>query len=265
MDELLVERAKGVLSITINRPAAKNAINNRMMKTLTGVFEALTTDEETRVVVLRGNGSDFSAGGDLKDIAPILQEGPEKRASMLRETVRHTSHPLFIALHHVPQPIVVSVRGHVIGAAVQMVAVADLVIASETARFSIPQVKLAHTVDHGESHHLVRKVGLGRALQICLLAERVDAAEAEKYGLVNWVVADGQLDEKTDTIAAQMAASPPVALRGMKALLQGSWGHTMEQQFAAEQDMIGRCVATEDFVEAIRSFTEKRAPTFTGR
>jgi 2-(1,2-epoxy-1,2-dihydrophenyl)acetyl-CoA isomerase len=264
MSELLVERSDGVLSITLNRAEFKNAINKAMMQKMAEIFRSLREDGGTRVVLILGKGADFSAGGDLKEIAPVLSEAGPRRAEMLRETVRETSHPLFLAMDDVPQPILLGVRGHIIGAAVQMAAVADLVIASETARFSIPQVKLAHTVDHGESHHLVRKIGLSRALQVCLLAERVDAVQAEKFGLVNWVVQDSELEERAYALAAAMASSPPVALRGMKSLLRSSSGNTREQQFAAEQNMIADCVATDDFLEAINSFTEKRLPVFKG-
>jgi 2-(1,2-epoxy-1,2-dihydrophenyl)acetyl-CoA isomerase len=264
-DSLLLERRDGVLWITLNRPKSMNAMNEEMFGALTTLFEALPGDSAVRALVLRGAGADFSSGGDLKDIGPVLELPPAERTAALSALVRSSAGRLFLAMDRVPQPILLSARGHVIGAAVQMAAVADLVIASETARFSIPQVKLAHTVDHGESFHLPRKVGLARAMEICLLGDRIAAADAARFGLVNWVVADTELDGRTEELASRLAAAPPVALRGMKQLLKASEGNAIETQFAAESDMIGRCVATEDFVEAIRAFSQKRRPTFVGR
>lgn len=264
-DEVLFEKADGVLKLTLNRPERKNAINDSMVATLSDAFEDLVHDPDVRVVVITGSGKDFSAGGDIKDIASVLVQSPAERSAHFRKVVRNDSMRLFFAMHRLPQPVLLSVRGHAIGAAMQMTAVADLVVASETARFSIPQVNLAHTVDHGESWYLPRKIGYARAMQMCLLAERLDAATAERYGLVNWVVPDAALDARTDEIARRIAASPPVAARGMKTLLRYSPTNSFEDQFEQETLMIGAAVATDDFVEAITAFVEKRTPVFTGR
>jgi 2-(1,2-epoxy-1,2-dihydrophenyl)acetyl-CoA isomerase len=260
-----IDQRDGILDIVLNRPERKNAITNDMMVTLSTAFERVKDQEDVRVILLRAAGKDFSSGGDIKDIAPVLEQAPAKRSSEFRSIAREAPVRLFTAMYRTPQPVLVSVRGHVIGAAVQMVAIADLVIASESARFCIPQINLAHTVDHGESWHLPRKIGLARALQMCLLAEQVGAAEAARIGLINWVVPDSELDARSDEIVRRIALSPPVAARGMKALLRTSETNNVEQQHEAEIEMIGRAVATEDFVEAIRGFIEKRTPVFTGR
>jgi 2-(1,2-epoxy-1,2-dihydrophenyl)acetyl-CoA isomerase len=263
-DTIRLAREDGVLWLTLNRPGSKNAMNEEMMLALAELFEGLPDDPQTRALVVRGTGADFSSGGDLKDISGILAMAAAERTAHLRELVRSNAARMFLALDRVPQPVLVSVRGHAIGAAVQMTAVADLVIASDTARFSIPQVNLAHTVDHGESYHLPRKVGLARALEICMLGDRFDAAQAQRFGLVNWVVPDAELDTATARLAERLGRAPPLAARGMKALLRSSETRSLEEQFGAEREMIGRCVATEDFVEAIRAFLDKRRPQFTG-
>jgi 2-(1,2-epoxy-1,2-dihydrophenyl)acetyl-CoA isomerase len=257
------KRTGGVLRISLNCPARKNAINEQMVDTLADLFEQAALDDDLRVIVIRGEGADFSAGGDIKDIAPVLVQTPDQRAAHFQDVVRRDSMRLFLAMDRLPQPVLVAARGHAIGAAMQMVCVADLVVASETARFCIPQVHLAHTVDHGESWHLPRKIGYARAIQLCLLGERLDAATALGFGLVNWVVPDAELDARAEVIASRIAASPPVAVRGMKALLRASaYSETFAEQFEQENVMIGKAVSTRDFVEAIKAFIEKRAPVF---
>ena len=264
-EDIRIDAQGGLLRIVISKQERRNAISDVMMHRMREALEVARADLTIRLVLIEAEGRDFSAGGDIKDIAPILRKTAEERREHFRDVVAKDSIPLFAAMDAMPQPIVVACRGHVIGAAVQMAAVADLVIASETASFCIPQVNLAHTVDHGESFHLPRKVGLAKALQMCLLAERINGTEAERIGLANWVVADDQLEAKTREVVDRLLASPPVAVRGMKSLLKISLGGIFADQVVREVAAIGDAVATEDFVEAIRAFGEKRAPVFTGR
>ena len=163
------------------------------------------------------------------------------------------------------QPVIAAVRGHAIGIGLQLVLAADLVVASETARFSAPQVQLAHTLDHGESYSLPRKVGLSRAMQLALLGETWDAASAERFGLVNFVTEDNALEAKTDEIAKRFATGATLAIEGIKALLRTSADRTVEEQLAAEREQISVCSASEDFLEAMTAFGEKRKPRYVGR
>jgi 2-(1,2-epoxy-1,2-dihydrophenyl)acetyl-CoA isomerase len=257
--------ANGIATIRLNRPERKNAINDEMVLALTDAFRAFAAETETRVVLLTATGPDYSAGGDLGNLAEWLSPDPDKRSTIFRSSVLNLSKPLALAIQRVPQPIVAAVRGHAIGVALQMVIMADLVVASDSARFSLPQLNLAHNPDHGESWALPRKIGMARAMQITLLAERIDAATAEKYNLVNWVVADTELDSRALEIAGRIAASPPIAARATKALMQGSDRLTLEQAINREADALGLSVRTDDFVEAITAFQEKRKPVFTGR
>ena len=173
-----------------------------------------------------------------------------------------TSVPLFSGLHALSQPIIASVRGHAIGVGAQMLLSADLVIASETLKLLIPQARLAHSVDHGESYFLPRKLGLARTMQLLLLAETLAAADAERMGLVNWVVPDADLESRTAEIVRRLAGVAPVAVAEIKSLVRQSLGNTLEQQFEAEMNSLATCAATEDFPEAINAFVEKRRPVF---
>jgi 2-(1,2-epoxy-1,2-dihydrophenyl)acetyl-CoA isomerase len=263
-EDVLFERRDDVAWLTINRPAARNALNRAMCTELTGLIEALRQDTATRVVVLRGHGPDFTVGADLKDMAGLPSLPPAERAPQVAAMARDIAWPIVLGLHRLPQPLVTSVRGHVIGVGVQLVLSADLAIASETARLLLPMARLAHSVDHGESYFLPRKIGYGRAMQMLMLAETVSGADAERHGLVNWVVPDDRLEERTDEIVQRIAAGAPVAIQQMKALLRESPGRSIEEQLAAEVRSLAHCVATVDFGEAIDAFLQKRTPRFRG-
>jgi 2-(1,2-epoxy-1,2-dihydrophenyl)acetyl-CoA isomerase len=264
-DEVLFERRDGVAWITLNRPAVKNALTTAMCEDLAAIIAGLRRDDATRVVVLRGNGPDFTAGADLKGMATALSPLPGQRGTEVAQLARRTAWPIFLGLHELHQPIVASVRGHVIGAGAQFILSADLTVASETTRFLLPQVRLGHSVDHGESYYLPRKLGIGRVMQMLLLAETLSGADLERIGLANWVVPDEELEKRTEDVVARLAGSPWVAVREMKSLLRGSLDRSIEEQFAAEVRSLETCAASEDFLEAINAFVEKRKPVFRGR
>jgi 2-(1,2-epoxy-1,2-dihydrophenyl)acetyl-CoA isomerase len=265
MSDLLLERSAGVATVTLNRPAVKNALTFAMCRELVGFLESLPRDAATRVVVLRGAGSDFCSGADLKDVASILSPDPAERAQTAMRQVRELSQPLFSALQAVPQPVVCSVRGYAVGAGMQFALLADLVLVAQSAKLVLPQVRLGHSVDHGESWALPRRVGLGRAMQLLALGESVSGAEAERIGLANWVVADEELEPRTAALVQRLSASATIALREMKALLRGALGRDFAEQFNAEARALGVCAASADFAEAIGAFMAKRTPEFTGR
>lgn len=264
MDRIAVRRERGICTITIDRPERMNAIDDIMTRQLTEVFEELESDTQTRVVVIAGSGRHFSAGGDIGNIADWLSPSPQARHDRFTQAVTALSKPLALALQRVPQPVIASVRGHAIGVALQLVLLADLVVASQTARFSLPQLDLAHTPDHGESWSLPRKIGLSRALQMSLMAERIDAETAERFGLANWVVADEELETRTAAVAERIAAGPVAAAQGAKRLFHQGQGRTLAEAMDAEIAMLGTVAMQADFVEAIAAFTEKRAPRFQG-
>jgi 2-(1,2-epoxy-1,2-dihydrophenyl)acetyl-CoA isomerase len=264
-DELQIDRSGGIATVTMNRPAVKNAMTTGMCTALTDFLRSLPADTGTRVVVLRGSGSDFCSGGDLSEIGAALPTTAQERGAAMAAEVRRLSIPLALALHAVPQPVVASVRGYAVGVAAQLVVAADLVIASDTARLVMPQARLAHSVDHGESWTLPRKVGLGRAAQILLLGDAVSAADAERFGLFNWLVSDSALEQRTAEIAGRLATGAAVAIREIKQLLRHSADRSYYDQLEAEVEALRRCTATDDFVEAMQAFAAKRKPVFTGR
>jgi len=265
VSEVLLEKHEGVASITLNRPDQRNALTNSMCRELIAAINEIHGDHSVKVVVLNARGTDFTVGADLKEMSGSLPADSGERSRMITAMARELAWPIFRGLHDLPQPVIASVRGHAIGAGAQLVLSADLVVASETMRLLIPQVRLGHSVDHCESWYLPRKTGMAKAMQLTLLAETLSAAEAERDGLVNWVVSDEELEEKTEEIIGRLAANAPIAVREVKALLRQSLEMTLDEQFSAEEKSLGRCVESEDFLEALGAFVEKRKPQFRGR
>jgi 2-(1,2-epoxy-1,2-dihydrophenyl)acetyl-CoA isomerase len=260
--EILIERAAGITSVTMNRPLVKNALTQAMCRELICLFESLPTDAATRVLVIRGGGTDFSAGADLKELSMSLDTTPAARSAAVSQQVRELSWPLFLALHRVPQPVIASARGYAVGAGAQLLFSADLVIASTTTRISVPQVKLGHSVDHGESWYLPRKIGVSRALQLALLGDAVGAQDAERFGIISWLVSDTELEARTVELAARLANSSTIALTETKRLMRAGLDRSISEQFEAEAQAIGACAASPDFAEAIAAAVAKRKPVF---
>ena len=261
-DTIIFSKRGGVARLRFNRPNMKNALSLDMCERLLEIIRELENDDETRLLLIEASGKDFCSGADMGDLSIMTQGCAEERAALVGQSAEKFSSGIFLGLAMLKIPIIAAVRGYAVGAGFQFALTADLVIASETARFLAPMANLAHSSDHGESYLLPRKVGEGRAAQILLLGERFGAHDAEKWGIVNWVVADAELEAKVEEVTTQLAAGAGFALRGMKELLRKSRTNTIEQQFLAEREMVARCAATDDFVEAIMAFSERRKPVF---
>ena len=170
-----------------------------------------------------------------------------------------------MTIERMPQIVIASVRGFAAGSSVGIIAACDLVIASETAKFLLAQIKIGTSPDGGVSYFLTRQLGAKRAKEVILLGDVLSAADAERYGLVNRVVPDDQLDAETAKIAARLGAGPRCAQAEGKQLVNQALQNTLAQQLWAEASAVNRIVQTEDFIEGSSSFGEKRTPVFKGR
>jgi 2-(1,2-epoxy-1,2-dihydrophenyl)acetyl-CoA isomerase len=242
----------------------KNAVTAEMMDDLLGMLSGLADDPKVRVVVLRGKGSDLCSGADVGAMAAMLRLSPEERTGRFHRTIDERIVPLLQAFRRLSQPIVASVRGYAIGIGVQFALLSDLIVASETAQFILPKIRLAHTLDHGESWLLPRRIGLSKATQLCLLGEAMNAVDAERFGLTNWTTTDEALEKETEKLVARLLRGAPDALRRSKALLGVSENNSLERQLEAERTHVGFGAASDNFIEALRAFNEKRAPSFSG-
>ena len=258
---LLVERERGVATLTLNRPDSLNALDPAMIEALTKETAALEADSSVRCVVVRGAGRHFMAGGDIRYFAALIDATPAERQRALVDFVDRV-HPAIETLHRMPQPVLASVRGAVAGFGLSLLCACDLAIAAESAYFTAAYRHLGLTPDGGLSHALPRMVGNKRAMEIVLLAERFDAPEALRLGLVNRVVPDAELEAATAAMARALASGPGLATRNGKRLLRQSPSQPLSVQLDAEAASFGACAATEDLVEGVRAFLDKRAPRF---
>jgi enoyl-CoA hydratase/carnithine racemase len=257
MSELLVERAGGVVRLTLNRPDTMNAITGAMWGGLADVFREVAEHRDDRVLVVTGAGDGFCGGADLRKAA--LPRGVGGRQEYMRGVARAAQ-----ALHDVPQPTIAAVNGVAAGAGCNLALGCDLVIASDRARFSEIFVKRALSLDFGGSWLLPRRVGLHKAKELALLADVIDAQEAERIGLVNRVVPAAELDDEVRAVTDRLLQMAPIALAQTKALLDHSSARSMAEALDAEGAAQVVNFATDDSQEAVRAFIDKREARFTG-
>jgi len=260
-EAILVRRDGAVATLTLNRPAALNVLDLAMMEALVAHTAALASDSALRVVVVKGAGRHFMAGGDLRTFAQRLDAPAAERQQDFRRIVDRL-HAAIEYLQRMPHAVVGAVQGAVAGFGLSLCSACDLVVAADDAYFSSAYRQIGLSPDGGGTWSLPRIVGLRKALEIYLLSERFDAREALRIGLVNRVVAADALDTTVDAIAQSIATGPVVALRNVKRLLRESLDSALSRQLRAEAESFGQCAATDDFSEGIRAFLDKRAPRF---
>jgi len=267
---LLVERDQGVVTLTMNRPHRKNAADGAMWSALLEAFREIAANPADRAVVLTGAGGDFCSGADVAGMSSRVAgadgngDGDDVPKPHQLAGMRHIA-DIAMTLYRLPQPTVAKVRGIAAGAGLNMALLCDLVVASDNARFSEIFARRGLTIDFGGSWALPRRVGLHRAKELALFADIIDATEADRIGLVNRVVPDGELDGFVADWAARLAAGPPIAIGQTKRLLNNSIGITLEQALDDEGAAQTINFTTADTAEAVSAFVEKRVPTFRGR
>ena len=256
METLLVDvSGNGVVTVTMNRPARKNAANGTMWDELRHTWDEIALDPDVRCVVMTGAGDAFCSGADLGGGGREMHQ--LQAMNMIHRTVQ--------ALYSIMVPVVAKVNGVAAGAGMNMALACDLIVASDRARFSEIFARRGLSVDFGGTWILPRLVGLHKAKELALFADVISAADAERFGLVNRVVAHDELDGFVDGWAARLAAGPPLALAMTKRLLtlnaSAGFPEALEAEGMAQTVNFG----TADTREAIDAFLEKRDPLFRGR
>ena len=254
METVEVSRNGRVFTVTMNRPERKNAINAVMWRELTDAFVRLRQEREAWVVVLTGQGENFSSGGDLTG------GGFGSREQAMQQIT-----DLISAIHRLPMPTIAKVRGYCVGGGMGVAMACDLLLASETAKFTQNFAVRGMSLDSGSSYTLPRRVPMNRAKELAFLAEFIDAKTADSYGLVNRVVPDTELDALVDQWATRIASLPPTAIQNNKRVLNNSLGISVEQALEDEAAAQYQNWSTKDFAEAMAAFAEKREPKFEGR
>ena len=259
-ETLLVARADGVVTVTMNRPERKNAANGTMWRELLAVFDDVATDRTDRVLVLTGAGGSFCSGADLSDPSDAAGRPGDPFLVQMRALG-----DVALRLHRFPKPTVAKVGGVAAGAGMSLAIGCDLVVAAESARFSQIFARRGLSIDFGASWLLPRLIGLHRAKELAFFADVLSAGEAEAFGLVNRVVPDEDLDGFVDGWARRLAEGPTLALSMTKSMLNNSLAVSMEQALEDEARSQAVNIGTRDTREALTAFAEKRPPVFQGR
>jgi enoyl-CoA hydratase/carnithine racemase len=247
-EHVRVERGAGVLAITLNRPERRNAITIAMYAALADAIAGAFEDGETRVITIRGEGQDFAAGNDLADFLEVRPGGDEE-IPVWR---------LLRALAECEVPIVAAVHGNCVGIGTTMLLHCDLVIADESARFSMPFVDLALVPEAASSLLFPRLAGRRRAARYLLLCEPFGSQEAEAIGLVSHRAAHGQLDVKLDELTSALLAKPPEALRQTQRLLRRGARDEILERMKLESTIFAERLTSPEVRQAISAFFEKR-------
>jgi 2-(1,2-epoxy-1,2-dihydrophenyl)acetyl-CoA isomerase len=264
MPDVLFDRTGPVATMTFNKPEKANAFDPAWIPSMIDFITALEHDDAVRCLLIRGNGKNFMAGGDLGSIGEIMKMPPAEKAVRIAEPIHHYNQ-LGRAMRRLGKPMVASVQGAAAGAAVGLIAACDLVIAADSAFFFVAHALHGGSVDGLTTYFLPRQIGTRKAMELALLADRVPAAEAQRIGLINFVVPADKLEEETQKLVLRLAAGPTRAYGLIRNQILASLENSLEEQGRLEAESYSGAALTSDWSEGIAAFFEKRKPGFTGR
>lgn len=264
--DLLASLDGGVLTLTMNRPQARNALSRAMVAALRAQLAAAELDSAVKCIVLTGAGQGFCAGGDVKGMAAaadgtVGEVTLDEAIHRQRVNQRATAGTLF----RMPKPTLAALPGPAAGAGLSLALACDLRIMASTAIVTTAFARVGFSGDYGGTYFMTRLVGAAKARELYFLSERVTADEALRLGLTNWVCPPEQLEQRTHEIAARLASGPTVAYRYMKENLNRAMAGDVDDCLDLEATHHVHCGRTEDHREASRAFVEKREPRFKGR
>lgn len=257
---LTFETRGNVAYVTLNRPDAANALNMPMARDLMDVMLRCDADPAIRAVVLTATGRMFCAGGDLRSFAAEN----DAIGAHVKEVTTYL-HAAVSAMARMDAPVIGSINGVAAGAGMSLACACDLVLAAESARFTMAYTRAGLTPDGSSTYYLPRRVGLGRAMELTLTNRVLSAQEALAWGIANRVVPDAELVAQTEALASELAAGPTGAFGAAKRLLWNGWNTSLETQMTEESWTIAARAASADAHEGITAFLEKRTPKFTGK
>jgi 2-(1,2-epoxy-1,2-dihydrophenyl)acetyl-CoA isomerase len=250
----------GVARIVLNRPEALNAWTTQLGEDMRAALEGAAEDPSVRAIVFTGAGRAFSSGADLKSGGVFDENGkPDVRAPL-----RQVYNPLIHRVRTVPKPVIAAVNGPAVGIGCSLALACDLILAAESAYFLMAFVNIGLGLDGGASHTLPARVGHARAFEIAYLGERIPAAQALDWGLVNRVVPDEELPAAAEALAARLAAGPPGSFAAIKRSLNDRMYAGLEELLELETELQQERASSADFLEGVMSFMQKRSPKFTG-
>jgi 2-(1,2-epoxy-1,2-dihydrophenyl)acetyl-CoA isomerase len=261
-EAFLVDRADGILTLSFNRPDHGNAIPSSAVPLLIELFLSVAKDPDVKVIIVRGNGKNFSAGGDVQAFARSLDQSVEERRTDFGPRLDRVA-ALVEAYLALDVPVIATCRGGVAGAGLMYALGADYVLADESAAFVFAHQRVGLIPDSGVSFLLPRVVGERRAMQLVLGAARIDAQEACRIGIVTRIVEAETLDEEVHKLAEKLARGPSAVMQSAKRLIRASSFTSLDRHLVTERDAIVMCVGEAAFEEGVRAFVEKRSPDFS--
>ena len=261
MSSILVSQEAGVLTITLNRPDKLNAFNPEMHRLLRKALERALDEPEVRALLLTGAGRAFCAGQDLSE------RNVDPGAASIDLSVSIGSHynPLVRRLRALPKPIVCAVNGVAAGAGASIALACDIVLAARSASFVQAFSRIGLVPDSGGTYFLPRLVGSARAMGLALLADKLSAEDAERWGLIWKAIEDAKLLEEARTLATRLAAGPTKGYGLLKKALDASHGNSLDAQLDLERDLQREAGFSEDYREGVSAFLQKRPPQFKGK
>jgi 2-(1,2-epoxy-1,2-dihydrophenyl)acetyl-CoA isomerase len=261
--DLLASLTDGVLTLTMNRPEARNALSRPMLQAMQKQLTEAEFDPAVRCIVLTGASGAFCAGGDVKAMASggAANRTIDEAIHQQRHSQRETAGRLF----KMPKPTLAVIPGPAAGAGLSLALACDLRLMSSSAIMTTAFAKVGFAGDYGGTYFMSQLIGAAKARELYMLSDRISADEALRLGLANWVCAPEQLAERTNEIAQRLATGPAVAYRYMKENLNRALGGEVDECLDLEATHHIHCAQTEDHRNAAKAFVEKRTPVFNGR
>lgn len=263
MNDILLTVRDGLAVITLNRPGTLNAFHTAMALALRDALNSVAANPDIRAVLIRAEGSYFSAGGDLGFFREALAAGASETQHAFAGLI-DAVHEVINTLVSMPLPVAAAVQGGAAGFGLSLLAACDVVVAERNCRFNPAYVGLGASPDGGASWMLPRLLGLRAARRLMMLGETLDAAGAREAGLIDVIAEPGELAATAEALAIRLANGPTVAYGRIKSLLAGGAGKSLPEQLDAEKDSFLACAATGDFREGLKAFLARRPPCFTG-
>ncbi|MBK7392236.1 MAG: enoyl-CoA hydratase/isomerase family protein [Chloracidobacterium sp.] len=256
-ETITVEKSGKVAVLTINRPDKLNALSSKVHAEGVAALDELRVDDSVRVLVITGAGEKaFIAGADISEFegqTPVTQRNAFHERSF------------FNSIDTFPKPVIAMVNGFCLGGGNELAMACDIRMASENARFSQPEINLGIMCGGGGTQRLPRLIGEGRAMEMALTGDMIDAATAERFGLVNHIYPSDQLEVETMKLAEKIAEKAPIALQLSKEAVKFASRSNLDEGLRREVDLFAICFSTEDKKEGVSAFLEKRKPEFKGK
>jgi 2-(1,2-epoxy-1,2-dihydrophenyl)acetyl-CoA isomerase len=264
LETVTIHRRGGAATIELARPETMNAWNKQFGLDLLAAVEEVRDDEAVRAVCITGAGRGFSSGADLKDMS-AREDLTEQGRPDVYKVLTERYHPIITGIRTMPKPVVAAVNGPAVGIGLSLALAADLVVARESAYFLLAFVNIGLAPDGGSSLFVPERVGFTRAIEMAMLGEKVFAPQAAEWGLINQVLADAEFDAGVTALMDRLAAGATAAYAGVKRQANAWLYARMADQLELEAQVQREMAHSDDFVEGVSAFLQKRPAAFTGR